>query len=104
MARARTDEDVGHGTLPSFLLEVILNGSTLVQLIKPENTVRTRVITSKGAYTHSIILVWTSGNFEVRSDFARLQYGQYDLEKMVILFSEMAFCNLDSQSVPNAYK
>ena len=40
MARARTDEDVGHGTLASFLLEVVLNGSTLVQLIKPGERVQ----------------------------------------------------------------
>ena len=90
-ASALTDEDVRDGALTGLLGQVFLNLAPLVQLIKPENTVRTRVITSKGAYTHSIILVWTSGNFEVRSDFARLQYGQYDLEKIVILFSEMAF-------------
>lgn len=78
--RRRTDEDVRHSPLTSLLLEIVLNGRSVIALVQPvrarNNNVNYSAIYENESGTHSTTSDSILPYLSDRSFFALLQYGQ----------------------------
>jgi hypothetical protein len=91
-----TDEYIRHGALPSLLLQIGLNGRSILQGINPVVVavpVSSGRQVQRGDRTNSTISVGTEGNLVLNSAFALLQYGQVVFEKITMVLFSTADCH-----------